>query len=280
MEVLKDYVLLAGALAAALGTIRGLRAIYRRTLGRRAAAQAVLLRLAPNVRVEYFVQILGEPPFRQTVGDMTEDVFVDDLFFVQTWTTGERLVVAYSVTTRRASFRPRIPFPNEGRYHGNGTRLSGRLLRTSFSDAGEDPQQVWSVLGARRFWYREAHYLANPGNYQWIALSITDAGAAHTNLDGGLPPGLFTAGEIRTENTEELDALIEFRRRAAPNTYTVSAPHYSLAARSPSDSICGPDHDHLRVFEAPMRLQRPWSRLAHLIQWRPSSRAGRTDSVS
>lgn len=244
-------VVLAVAVLSAIAVIYRLaKAGYRSTLGRKKAAEDRLHCLAPAVRIEYFEAQLGAPAMRRTFGEGIEWVFVDDLFFVQACTDEDGTVLHYSVTTRDPRFRPAVPFPNAGCYWGpDGPQVAARLLETPFAGVESQPDTINFTLGAQRFWYVETHYLANPGNYQSVALSVQDSGATPVGGTGHapLPEELGVAGTFEPESAD-LPSVRAWRVAAVPNTYTITASNISLREADPSVGLLGADHDAVRVF--------------------------------
>jgi hypothetical protein len=140
-----DVAGLVGGLAAALALAAGVRARYRRTLGRRRDRYERLARLGPGAQLSFFASVHGEPPaIRRTVdteifevatqdhplfdpalvdeddeahdvlvpASFVECIFIDRFYYLQTISDADDTVLAFSVTTRRKRFRPKFEAPH------------------------------------------------------------------------------------------------------------------------------------------------------------------------
>lgn len=270
IEWLRD----ATTLAAAIGIIGSLVALYRRTAGRRRDLVRRLDRLGTSAQLSFFTSVLGEPPAMRrrvrwqnpvydeeghvaghTNREGHENLYINRYAFIQALTDEDETVIAYSLTTRHRRFHPRYQ-TSGGFKESRRTRLGKdrevfhpgidvRLGKTPFS-AVRDPGSARGWLGARRMGYIETHYLGNPGLYQSFVLGIND---------GGLDPNpeslvtlLHKSGfEFVVEPggaIQSVPGLAEFRRLGKPNTLTVIGPHLTPSSYP---ITYGPDADSIRT---------------------------------
>lgn len=243
--ILTSLLVAAGAIVTLDAAIRIASTLLRRTLARKAEARRKLSRLAANVQLRYFSAVLGEPAIRQQWSDgIVENVYVDDLYYVQALSDIDGQVVAYCVTLRSEKFRLKVPFPNAGRYSSSSTQVKALLNASKFAAVCE-PTQIYKSVTARRFWYSETYYFGNPSNYQTVALGVNDSSPADLDLDS-----LVRFSSPRAEPTTASltsSELEVFRKVSAPNTYAIGAPHVVLAEHFPSGCF-GADLDAVRVF--------------------------------
>lgn len=280
----------APVLAAVLALLAGARAWYKRTLGRRGDRYERLGRLGTNAHLTFFTSVLGDPPamhrsLLSTVHVLAdgndklvaeqraflESVYIDRDFYVHTYSDHDGAVVAFSVTTRSRRFRPSLRSP--GSYvveRGRLLRLlrfpqfrpifKVRLGKTRFG-ALDPPDKAAGWVGAHNMHYYEAHWLGNPGNYQWYVFSINDAGewAWETPLIGSIigsePPWDFAWGFAPDDDSafEQVPGWHNFRRKARINTYTVVGPTMLLEDYPPATDLrnypvaFGPNSDQVRT---------------------------------
>lgn len=231
-----------GAVLTLLAAFGKLQAAYGRTArGRRRATEQRLERLAAGARLSIFVTELGESAQTQTIGEYTEHVWPLWGCYVQAITDTTDTVVMYSVTSRAATFRPRlrtapgIGFPS----------LDVRLGDLRFSDIPFEPERIYAEIGARRFWYWETYYFGNPGGYRWFAFALNDAGTFWGDdvpSVGSIAPFEYYGGG--DEEFHPPATVTSFRASARPNAFAVTAPAIS------TDDLpfrFGPDLDRVRV---------------------------------
>jgi hypothetical protein len=265
----------------AAAVIGGTRAAYRKTLGRRHVAYRRLSRLGTNAQLSFFTAVLGEPPaMRRTIDAMVtrlaeeghrslrqvsfvECVYIDRWFFVQTLTDSDDAVMAFSVTSRKPRFRPRLLSPGgtaspshsffrRRRPHSFKPFFDIHLNKSRFEQLPE-PGRVVAFLGARRAGYMEGHWFGNPGHHQWYAFAMNDAAPS-----SGGAPGVGTifevgrgAGEVKwgfdpvsDPTFEKVPGVAAFRSRATINTYTVIGGWLSI---DDYPTTYGPDADRVRT---------------------------------
>lgn len=217
---------------------------YEKSIGYKGKLLDNINKLSADVHIDYFTDILGAPVFindyndksfsTSTINsDLSEYIFVNKYFFVQALTDKQSKVIAYSVTTRKVNFNPKI----------KGIKLG----KTKFKELGQgESDSIVSYSGAHNFYYHEAYYGANPDNYQTIIYALNEAGyagieeelEAYTNIPSNKKPDekiLLSDPEIQ-----------KFRDSAIINTYTVSAPHVFF--RENLDGFrFGPDYNQIRI---------------------------------
>jgi hypothetical protein len=253
---------LAGGLAAAIVVLAALRGVYRRTLGRRRDRYGRVDRLGTNAQLSFFTAVLGEPPAMRRSLNATlhryseeeqgeyleqvvlwENVYVDRDFYVQVLTDIDNSVLGFAVTTRSNRFRPKLVSPGS-LWHEPGwlrrrLRLDGRLTpifkvrlsKTRFRELGQ-PMKLSGGMGAHTFSYWEAHWLGNPGNYQYYVFGVNDAGAkAFDSASVLFPPESNWEVHWRDDAGTDFHAvshLASFRRAAVINTYAVIGPTMTI----------------------------------------------------
>ena len=180
-------------------------------------------------------------------------MFVDPLYYVHA-IVDESTVLAYSVTSRKVSFRVAIPPPGGGDYSASDKPLSGKLGKTPFASIIDHPSSAWASRGARRIGYGEEQYLANPGNYQSLMLMVNDAApwrGGWTCLTAvfNQPHDMERSwAESEVQADEVLHAL---RTGLAPNTFVLTAPNTAF--------------EDLRMVGLSVDLD-----LVRVIPWRPN----------
>lgn len=280
---LGDVGSLLAAVTAVLALFEGIRAWYRRTLGRRRDRYGRLARLGAGAQLSFFADVLGESPaMRQAVegqvGEYDQErertvkrprtfnqcLFIDRDYYVQAMCDEEETVVVFSVTTRSRRFKPAFSFPPQPSFQGR-RRLRELVARkrsqpaflvvlgqTKFDGVFRD--RDWrprrrATLGARTWAYTELYYLGNPGYYQHYGFTSSSAVAA--------PIGRLEAvqreighewvggvGDAEALGNEQAKVLDRFRRETVVTTYTVIGPHFN-----PDDypATFGPHGDEVRV---------------------------------
>lgn len=199
---------LVGGLAAVLVVAGAARARWRETFGRRADRYARLARLGTGAHLSFFAAVLGEPPamristikddYVEWVTPLDPDfdptqnqtrivtrrfevsTFIDRDYYVQAISDDDETVLAFSVTTRSARFRPvyqihRPPGLLERwrwrRRFGEPYRplVKLRLGKTTFAATDPHPETIMGPLlrvsvGAHNHAYSEMTYKGNPGS--------------------------------------------------------------------------------------------------------------------
>lgn len=210
---------------------------------------AAILGAAPAFRTTHD-PISGREATRGTL------TWVDRLAYVVALVNGEGTVTGYSVTSRRRFFRPELRpprvrgertvrllvrllpsacaarLPEIWRWRAAPLFATVRLCATTFAAAGEVDGQSASV-GARHFYYHEARYYGNPGLYLNYVLAINTAGYIGSRVLAGTPRTLLEnryaldpVPEYALGNQDAeiagVPEVVEFRRRARPNTFAVT----------------------------------------------------------
>ena len=167
------------------------------TFGRRRILYRRVERLAPNVRQEYFTDVLKmvpaiaversvefpdfshadyldeSRPDPKTNAKLTELIWVDRLFFVQAMTDNNDVVLGYAVTTRHPKFRPAFSAPlgvarPRWLWSADQAFFRIKLGKTKFSQiSGEHVRlpKVWITGGASWADYSEQYDFARPGGF-------------------------------------------------------------------------------------------------------------------
>ena len=230
-----------GAITTLSGGVSILKGWFSSTPGRNAQEIAKLESLAAGTTLESFKKTLGEPTFvnpGEPKPELTEYLFVLRKTYVQVIADASQTVLAFSVTTREKSFNPQIDV----------NAFSVRLGQTKFTDLDQadigEPDRVAYSLGARRFFYAEEYYLANPGNYQTVIFSINDAGPMEFTLHDD------PLGEVGAKLSFRDDRIQAVHRTGIINTYTLTAPGVNgadLGLDEDYGAILGADLDQVRV---------------------------------
>lgn len=236
-----------------------LQAAWERTpVGRRRAASRRLERLRPNVQLEYFREILDLVPiFKRRLRDHTELIFRHTDFYVQVLIDTDDQVMFYAVTKRNHRFRPRM-WPNEVHPRSHPQPHSGRLGDATFHDIapnGVDGIKLFVRSATTPTHYIESYYYGNPGLYQSYLSGLNECGpidVEHALLAPLLGPPTALGSFAAHPGDEQLDEwlangdVIDFRQRAVPNTYGLSAPGFSPSEYGP-DFPLGPDPVQMRT---------------------------------
>lgn len=229
---------------------------YSQSIGYKRKMIKNLSLLSADVNIGYFINILGNPVFinNYEIADLikgefkdtnlSEYVFVHEYYFVQALTDDNDRIVAYSVTTRKGNFNPKLelgPFTR-----GEKKPLIIELGKTKFKELSGDSQNVVSFLGIHNFYYHEAYYFGNPGNYQAYVFTLNEAGYA--GLEEELNPYTFLPPDKNiTENLQTTDPDIQkFRDNAVINTYTVTSPG-ELFGNELTSYRFGPKYHQVRI---------------------------------
>jgi hypothetical protein len=181
-----------------------------------------------EAQLNYFINLLGSPRFKDKFGQYNEYIFVNKYSYIQAVTDMNNTVKMFSVTTRREDFSPKIVTPF----------LQELILgKTIFSEIESTPQEIRGMLYARlrHLCYYEI-YLVNPGNYQYFILSINPTGFINKIGD----TNLLSRGISFPENAIMDENLINFRNDSSINTYSITSPLFTEFIKN-DDIIYGPD---------------------------------------
>lgn len=248
-----------------------IRAIWRATpAGRRRHLYKELARLAPGVQTGYLTEVLGEPAFRNSVGQYTEYIYAKPDCYVQVLADESEAIALFSVTARSEKFHCPT-WITKARWTPRPTVSNSRLGKFSFnevSSSGTAPQGISGWLGARRFGYVEAFYFGNPGNYLTYLLGVNDAGWVwRTDLLGKMKDGfgdyMVSLGTLAQEQQHEVeestwddDAIGAWRQRSQtvvwreiqPNTFAVAGPNFDVGEQARGGQLpVGPNADQVRL---------------------------------
>lgn len=173
---------------------------YRRTWGLKRHSYKLLRRLAANVPIEHFNDVLGAPRQKREHEPYIEYSFANRYFYVQAITDAPGTVVRYAVTTRNHKFNPVI-WPSE--YQPGAIPRIKKDMRLGkvdlaeelFDSGGPDPVNqdgIHATLGASRWEWVETYYTGGPGNYQIFFVALNDGGWLQDPLLRSRPPSIST----------------------------------------------------------------------------------------
>lgn len=183
-----------------------------RTIGRRRVARDRLSRLTSGVRIAFVENLLGTSRTRREGDGWVEWVWVDPLYYVQACThSGSEAIERLAITSRDRRFRPE--------FTAGDTTV--QLHRSTFASVFSSVDKLEVSVGARRAFFGESKYLANPGSYMTLTVAVTDAAISNVfelkDFSAFEFTGTYTQDTIPPE-------LREFRRRAVVNTFSVRGP--------------------------------------------------------
>ena len=195
--------------------------------------------------INYFEGLLGNPVFvnYSEYNGFKEFIFVNEFFYTQAITNDSGRVLAYSITTRKEDFNPEIEL---GPYTTENKIIKVKLGKTKFYEIDGvsfgDPESIDSRLGVHDWFYSEEHYFGNPGNYQSYFFSVNQAGYGNEFY----PPAI----KDQRDNTVKNPEIIDFRKNAIINTYTITVPMVNsktLGLSNNENYLLGPDYNQVRV---------------------------------
>jgi hypothetical protein len=123
------------------------------------------------------------------------------------------------------------------------------LGRSRLSDVPWAPSSIYAAVGAHRIFYRECHYLANPGNYQSLVISWNDAGSG--SYADSIEPIVAFGGEVDVKDTEAFlasEGAEALRHQVVMNSYGVTSPFVEVDLEAP---VYGVDLNDVRVLDSP-----------------------------
>lgn len=254
-----------------------LRSIYRSTpRGRRSRLFKELAKLAPGIQIGYVTEVLGEPAFKNLVGQYTEYIYAKPDCYVQVLADDSDSIVLFAVTAGSEHFH--IPtWVSHARWSPRPQVADARLGKFTFNEvAGVDNarQGMSGWLGARRFNYLEVFYFGNPGNYLTYLLGVNDAGwvwrkdllRRMKDGFGDYMLGIGTMALPETEGGEEVmdgpdwedtrssiaswlqrPETVEWRE-IHPNTFAVAGPNFNVGEQARKGQLpVGPNADQVRL---------------------------------
>ncbi len=175
--------------------------------------------------------------------------FIDRDYYVQTISDDDETVLAFSVTTRSARFRPvyeahrRLGLLERWRWQrrwGEQYRpvVHLKLGKSTFADVVEEPSALfgWAFriqIGAHNHAYSERTYLGNPGNYQTFVWTASDAArhgkfAFNRAVRQEIGSDEWPAPATESLPWETLAETKRFREETVITTYTVIHPGLAL----------------------------------------------------
>jgi len=225
---------------------------YEKSIGYKRELIKDLEQLTADVHIGYFTSILGNAVFvnkYENKGynvekikniDLTEYIFVNKYCFVQALTDKNDQVLAYSITTRKSDFNPRLML-------NINPVVDVTLGKTKFKELPDvRVDNIVSYLGAHDFYYHEAYYFGNPGNYQTFIFTLNESGYAGIEEElefyTFIPPSKDFKEKILISDPE----IQEFRNEAIINTFTVSSPG-KFFGESLNNFRFGPDYNQIRI---------------------------------
>jgi hypothetical protein len=249
------------AIASAVGgAYRGLRKVYRQTIGSRRDLARRLNQIAAGVTCEYVEARFGPPAFarpfkrspdlRDLAMHVRELTYREKHAWLQTLVDRNNAVLRFSITVTDPKFKFQIRDLTFG-------HLTAKLGHSRFGDlkTWASPEGRNLRIGAHNHEYAEAYYFGNPGNYQHYVVSNNDA----TLSEFGYPiqsrggPGWHQDGILQFDDlppigNQEFDPeapyATSFRADTVINSLTVLGP------LGPPELLAeprGPDSNQVRV---------------------------------
>ena len=121
------------------------------------------------------------------------------------------------------------------------------MNKTTFLEVDGNPRCLFS-LGARRFYYFEGYYEANPGNYQSFYIGVNDAGYINPELQNYVPGFKSQVDFNQEDGCSKIPT--NFRVKIPVNTYIVTDAFKFMPDRSESAKLkLGVDLDEVRVIK-------------------------------
>jgi len=193
------------------------------TLDRKSPLYRKLGSLSTDMHIGHFIDVLGKPVFRNAAPYHFEEVFVNDLFYVQALVDPNGNVMVYSVTTRDKRFNPEFDI---GLTAAKGKKFPLRLGRTKFGDLPAQPYHVLMNGEAGRFFFGEYYSMANLGDYQTFVFSVNDAGLIKVGNSSNLLANFY--GHFDPYSLTMSEELKKFRNDTVINTYSVISANVDL----------------------------------------------------
>lgn len=229
---------------------------FDNTIGHKYKMLQRIEKLSADVNIGYFKELIGSPVFINDLENndneaKKEYIFVDNLFYLQAIADKTDKVLAYSITSRKSDFNPKIKFSS---YQVGEKPILIELAKSRFSELGnEQPRGIISSLGAHDFFYTEAYYFGNPGNYQTYFFGLNESGYGGIGEKDSViyPPDRFKDNDINIDDKD----IQEFRGKAIINTYGVAGPFVINIFKNIKDSKNnnlipgGPDYNQTRIFK-------------------------------
>jgi len=238
---------------------------YHKTIGKRQFYYDKLASLNAGAQLGYFQSVLGDAKYLTKIDTLRDYTFVNPYFYVDAKVDDSGSVLLYSVTTRQSDFTPSLKVWGLSNSYQTIT-----LNKTHFSDLGKimgAQSGVNAEVGVHHSYYSEIFWGANPGNYQYFAFTDSEAGSfkmgdaspytIFTNNGGDVKLGFYqsvdisqvdkwAAQDLQVKNFLKIPRVANYRNHRTINTYSVSAPGFSLFTQYP-DLHLGPDYNEIRV---------------------------------
>lgn len=208
---------------------------------------------------------MGEPVYVNSYQKkkLKEFIFVDDAFFVQAVTDDLDKVLMYSVTIRKRKFFPKVPMQNL--WLGKSTFTDAKKI---FNKNSKGPDWIISGVGFHDYFYSEGYYLANPGGYQTLGLSLSMVGSLEEKVTDitNMPTG-YVSPNVGFTFSQEIDYQVsqgdsdkypsevkEFsdNNKNIINTYSIFGPFVSTGdilgiREDPTTYLLGPEQNQVRL---------------------------------
>jgi hypothetical protein len=278
----------AVSLTAALAIAKAALDWWRRGPGRRRRWRSLFAQLALQVRVDYVIDMFGEPTYRQyreggrfkasntdkpeeakpeeEVATFTEHVWLlASDGYLQVLTDDLNNVVRYSLTTRNRKFHPNISI---GAVSGGLPRFSVRLGRTLFSELPAEPGRVYrGPYGATApYEYRQSYYYGRGGGYADWTCTYNAAGLTPVDplpFTVPVPPwaqALSARGWLADLDDEQRNSLSVSRAGTVVNTVTIE----DFRSDRTGKIHYGPDRELVRL----MPSRATWWERVSFLAWR------------
>ncbi len=120
-----------------------------------------------------------------SIENLTERIYSDEKFYLQTISGENNEVVAYSITTRDNDFNPLVPLElsrgvqnSDGSYGAKKFISDLKLGKSHFQDLkDETPLKISFNSPNQHTFYLEGHYFGRPGGYKYYLFGISPYGS-------------------------------------------------------------------------------------------------------
>jgi hypothetical protein len=191
---------------------------YNKSIGYKSELLGKINLLSPGGNIDLFKIFFDSPRSIKKLGNYKKYIFIDENFYLQTLVDYNGKVLAFSITTRRKDFNPRLEIRPP--YTANG-KIIIELGKTKFNELDElskinfrQPKKI--IFKSNSFFYGEEHYLDRdyPDNYQSCIFG--------SSQDGYI--------EVKKEEYKNINnsKLIKFRKNEVINTYVVKSSSLRL----------------------------------------------------
>jgi len=187
---------------------------YENTIGYKKSMCRKIDLLSVDTQIDYFVNTLGYPIFKNAGKYYSEYIFINKYFYVQAICNTSGKVFMFSVTTRDGKFNPEFKTPF---YGANENSMSLILGKTKFAEIHNTPSNVKGEIDVHTHGvYVERYYLGYSGNYQEYIVACTDVGDS-----GGGSDWLSINEFALTDSGRMTLSHQKFREECVINTYAI-----------------------------------------------------------